>query len=727
MEPIKEWYLPGYGEGDRGPFTADEVLTQWQQGQIHPTTLCKHVGLGVWRPLREVEPFASACRKAARARRNKRYLALTAVALLIAAGTAVGLVIQRARGPAEVRQAAALLQQARYEEAGRLLAPYLAQHPRADKAFFLMGVAVIDEYAAERPTEVRTPDGNPLRDQQVQAAIDMFTNAVALRSDWRSAADGELRRALSLVPAAAPDVLNRKLAVVHVRNQLQLAAPAELAQILLQEARALPPERMAAEASDAFLRALFQWDERCAGDVLTILLAQGKSGDLQRIVERIERLAAHQPQGRSAMADAILAYAQRIAAGRDTRAAAAGWAIALRLQPDLAERVGTSMLAAVKTRAAAGEWETLEPLLEVLEIVSAIPKAELASVYLQFAQNARRSDPRRALAALDKALALQPALADDEAALELAIELHLEPDLQKLDACRTYLTGFPAGRRRPAVLAALVGDALAVQRRSSRQPQDLARRYLRAGSVAALEIMQRRVALPDGPEPLCDLARALAGSGDFSGALAIATNLLRYTPDAAQQNALPALIAEWRAALPDPQLEKLQSRLRQLAAAPFEAQRLNAIRQEAPALKDGRQRQFYQYVVALGCLATDRLKEGRELLHLLKQQAADDVLTWPEVDCPECVGRSYRETSCAACKRTGRCVHCGGRGYVYFRLSRDAAKCPKCNGSGRCTVCNGESVARAPCQACAGAGRILSQEKARALYLAELRRAAASE
>lgn len=44
---------------------------------------------------------------------------------------------------------------------------------------------------------------------------------------------------------------------------------------------------------------------------------------------------------------------------------------------------------------------------------------------------------------------------------------------------------------------------------------------------------------------------------------------------------------------------------------------------------------------------------------------------------------------CKACKGTGRCVNCDGKGKVMTNSTLFTEKCKLCDGTGKCHVCGG--------------------------------------
>ena len=53
------WYLPGEGGQTDGPYTAGQIFESLRKGQTPATTLCWREGMSDWKPLAQVELFAS--------------------------------------------------------------------------------------------------------------------------------------------------------------------------------------------------------------------------------------------------------------------------------------------------------------------------------------------------------------------------------------------------------------------------------------------------------------------------------------------------------------------------------------------------------------------------------------------------------------------------------------------------------------------------------------------
>lgn len=54
------WYLSGEGSQPAGPYTADQIFELLRKGQTPTNTLCWQEGMDDWKPLAQVDPFASA-------------------------------------------------------------------------------------------------------------------------------------------------------------------------------------------------------------------------------------------------------------------------------------------------------------------------------------------------------------------------------------------------------------------------------------------------------------------------------------------------------------------------------------------------------------------------------------------------------------------------------------------------------------------------------------------
>ncbi len=59
-----EWYIRGEDDQPTGPFTAEELVQSLQAGRLDANTICWREGMPQWLPIGEVEPFATALRRA---------------------------------------------------------------------------------------------------------------------------------------------------------------------------------------------------------------------------------------------------------------------------------------------------------------------------------------------------------------------------------------------------------------------------------------------------------------------------------------------------------------------------------------------------------------------------------------------------------------------------------------------------------------------------------------
>jgi DnaJ-class molecular chaperone len=51
-----------------------------------------------------------------------------------------------------------------------------------------------------------------------------------------------------------------------------------------------------------------------------------------------------------------------------------------------------------------------------------------------------------------------------------------------------------------------------------------------------------------------------------------------------------------------------------------------------------------------------------------------------------------KANECHACKGSGRCRTCKGRGVVIKHAGAPTQRCPECQGSGECLVCGGKGT-----------------------------------
>jgi hypothetical protein len=78
--------------------------------------------------------------------------------------------------------------------------------------------------------------------------------------------------------------------------------------------------------------------------------------------------------------------------------------------------------------------------------------------------------------------------------------------------------------------------------------------------------------------------------------------------------------------------------------------------------------------------------------------------------CKECGGTGYTTGVCPACKGSGTCAGCGGKGSRTSDLTGASVPCLACRGSGRCRRCDGTGrvKTRSRCPACGGRGQTVS-------------------
>ncbi len=55
-------------------------------------------------------------------------------------------------------------------------------------------------------------------------------------------------------------------------------------------------------------------------------------------------------------------------------------------------------------------------------------------------------------------------------------------------------------------------------------------------------------------------------------------------------------------------------------------------------------------------------------------------------------GARVKTEECHACRGSGRCRTCRGRGVVLKHAGAPAQRCPDCHGSGECPVCGGRGA-----------------------------------
>jgi tetratricopeptide (TPR) repeat protein len=275
------WYIVDENNQPAGPLAAATILARLQSRQCDRTTLCWREGMPDWQPLGHVEPFAGMMTQMKAEGRKHAWriplrigVAVVIIACLAAAGTTAYFVIM---GPAERRQGQKLISAGRYQEALRILAPYVKRKPLDNKAQYLLAIAQVNEYATADTgagfgmSFVRT-------DVSLNGVKKNLGQVFAVEPGWREKARDDLAAASARIPPGAFDAATRALGIARLRSELGLTDKVELAAELL--ALVAPPginaDRTILQDREVALQ-IYDWDTSLGKRIVELAIAAGSS------------------------------------------------------------------------------------------------------------------------------------------------------------------------------------------------------------------------------------------------------------------------------------------------------------------------------------------------------------------------------------------------------------------------------------------------------------------
>ncbi len=175
-----------------------------------------------------------------------------------------------------------------------------------------------------------------------------------------------------------------------------------------------------------------------------------------------------------------------------------------------------------------------------------------------------------------------------------------------------------------------------------------------------------------------------------------------------------------------------------LNTAPYNPPLLARLKASLATLPSREDRCAPGVIYCLGCLASGQTAEGTttrgQILKAYAGNPAIDALADERIadPCPRC-DRGGIGGPCAECRRSdpGTCAACGGTGVRSSNLGGTTAMtvkriapdpvCKACRGTGRCPACGGRGTITTRCRACAGVGAQVSRAKCQVAYLQLLR------
>lgn len=438
------WYLPGEGNKPNGPFTTEQIIQAWQTGKLNKKTLCWREGMEQWLPLVQVEPFAATLRSTTAKRWSRRMLRWLAIraAILVCPVIVVGMLYITWKEATTIRRANTLIAAGDYDEAVTLLSPiaddaYFYRH----EAEYLSTLATLREYASSANPRDISADALKKPKKQLRG---LFRD----REQWQDRAKSDVAGILGSIPQDAPDTLARSKIIAGFLEELKLSEGKQLAKELLAGLTAWSDRHQGPEGIDAgFVANVLRLDPALTEATLTLVLGESAESSLsiQTKLAVVQRWAHDQSALAKLFATGLLERADTSATGGKYDLADGLVATAERLCPNERERYVRKRLAWMKSRMADRDYFGVVRCLNAMQIESCGDAifAEAAALYLQIAQATRKTSPVTAEPAVDRAFQLDPRLTDSEANSLLWIDLHPQPNDEKLRRCQQFLSSFP--------------------------------------------------------------------------------------------------------------------------------------------------------------------------------------------------------------------------------------------------------------------------------------------
>ena len=584
------WYVPGGDNKPSGPFSAEELFQRWRSGGIADTTSCWREGMAEWQPLGQVEPFATAIKRAKavtakqaasptqavpsprpvapphsskaihdrlRPQRSPLRLALSLVLALAVLGGGGYVGYLQISKHLTLREARDLIEAEKYAKVARLLDDFLDEHEDHPEASYLLALARLKEYAEEDDQKVTweqaAGEGNPLRKTEK-----LFEDAFDPDQKWLEQAKTDLTDVLDSVPEDAPDLLSRSLLVGRLLDDLDIVDPSELADQLLDQAARTPPPKQTSPYGmrspwppAVLVKAVTTWDLSSAGRLIArVLPADGANTKVVNAgMVVVIAWAREDAQLGPPLAAGLLQQADRYIKAGHHDAAAIVFNTVIRIAPGNMTEVRQRQLGLFTRRLATGSVDDARAVIRELQRMGELP-VELypnaAKVYLECALKLREADKNSAKIALDAALKLDSSITDREDIAFLRIDLAPQPDEAKLADCQRFLQKHPQSPRLPQVLMIILNDAVAAHARHARWHPEKAKPYLTAGEQAANELLANQAKTAGLDQSIHTFAQHLGTSKQYQQALDLDERLLQAVPETPLKTQIIADMDGWR-------------------------------------------------------------------------------------------------------------------------------------------------------------------------------------
>jgi hypothetical protein len=302
----------------------------------------------------------------------------------------------------------------------------------------------------------------------------------------------------------------------------------------------------------AVIGSILRWDPSLAIDVvLTLLPDSGETS--QQVRSRLTLLqhwAGESPSLAKVLATGLVQRATDLSGMGKQQTASLLLDTAEAMHPELCDQCARKRLEWLKKNLAENDYAGVLRGLDGMHInnYSAPVSGEVASVFLEVAQQASKTNTAVAQRAMDRAFELQPTLGDSEPNVLLWISLHPEAGSEKLRQCQHFLSSFSTSEQRPHVQMEIIRDAVAFARAGGARS---ARQYLDAAYTEATSLLEKEPALKGLHPEAWTLAQRLADAEQYDKAVQVGSLFLKAFPETPLKQDIEGMVASWRT-IPNP-------------------------------------------------------------------------------------------------------------------------------------------------------------------------------